>query len=327
MPITPRAHSTSVSSREPLGPASVPTDSLRPNPHNPRMLFDEAPLKTLEESIRKVGILVPLTVYRARGSERFTILDGQRRWVCAQRAALKNVPINEVAEPSVAENIVTMFQIHKLRKDWELMPTALKLGVLMDELKEKRERQLAELTALDVAVVSRCKKLLTYPKKYQNMMLFPEPDDRIKADFFIELYPVLNDRLVKTANWYDRNHMIDRFLFKYSHKLSGFKAITDFRKIKQYLVAARAAGQEKTVLAHLGRFIDDDTKDISYLEIDVARIRREASTISRYVERLRTTLKDLKVEEFLGEEELWNELEKLLTTIQKKLAAADRRLP
>jgi len=291
------------------------------------MLFDEAPLKTLEESIRKVGILVPLTVYRARGSERFTILDGQRRWVCAQRAALKNVPINEVAEPSVAENIVTMFQIHKLRKDWELMPTALKLGVLMDELKEKRERQLAELTALDVAVVSRCKKLLTYPKKYQNMMLFPEPDDRIKADFFIELYPVLNDRLVKTANWYDRNHMIDRFLFKYSHKLSGFKAITDFRKIKQYLVAARAAGQEKTVLAHLGRFIDDDTKDISYLEIDVARIRREASTISRYVERLRTTLKDLKVEEFLGEEELWNELEKLLTTIQKKLAAADRRLP
>lgn len=324
MPSNSRTGS-SIDSREPLGPASVPTDSLRPNPHNPRMLFDELPLKTLEESIRKVGILVPLTVYRAKGSDRFTILDGQRRWICAQRVGLSRVPINEVAEPSVAENIVTMFQIHKLRKDWELMPTALKLGVLMDELKEKRDRQLAELTGLDVAVVSRCKKLLTYPKKYQNMMLFPEPEDRVKADFFIELHSVLKDRLVRSASWYDRNRMIDRFLFKYTNKLSGFKAITDFRKIKQYLAAARAAGQEKTILVHLGRFIDDDSKDISYLEIDTARIRREASVILRHVERLRSTLKDLNVEEFLGEEDLWIELEQLLTTIKKKLADADRR--
>jgi ParB family chromosome partitioning protein len=308
-------------------PASVRTDSLRPNPHNPRLLFDEAPLKTLEDSIRKVGILVPLTVYKSRGSEKYTILDGQRRWICAQRAHLATVPINEVAQPSVAENIVTMFQIHKLRKDWELMPTALKLGVLMQELKEKRDRQLAELTGLDVAVVSRCKKLLSYPKRYQNMMLFPDPKDRVKADFFIELYSVLRDRVVRSASWFDQNHMIDRFLFKYEHKLSGFKAITDFRKIKQYLAAARAAGREKTVLAHLKVFIDDDTKDISYLEIDAARIRREARTIVRYVERLTATLKSLDADEFLGEEELWKHLETLLVEIRKKLAAADRRLP
>jgi ParB family transcriptional regulator, chromosome partitioning protein len=308
-------------------PASVPTDSLRPNPHNPRMLFDELPLKTLEDSIRKVGILVPLTVYRARGSDKYTILDGQRRWICAQRVHLAKVPINEVAEPSVAENIVTMFQIHKLRKDWELMPTALKLGVLMDELKEKRDRQLAELTGLDVAVVSRCKKLLTYPRRYQQMMLFSDPKDRVKADFFIELYPVLHDRLVRSASWFNQNHMIDRFLYKYQHKLSGFKAITDFRKIKQYLAAARAADQQKTILAHLRVFIDDDKKDLSYLEIDAARIRREASSIVRHVERLTETLKNLDVQEFLGEEELWTHLETLLVSLRKKLTAADRRLP
>lgn len=161
-----------------LGPASVPTASLKPNPHNPRRLFDELPLKTLEESIQKVGVLVPLTVYQAKGSNKYTILDGQRRWICAQRLGLTKIPINQVAEPSVAENIVTMFQIHKLRKDWELMPTALKLGVLMDELKEKRDKQLSELTGLDIAVVTRCKKLLTFPQKYQEMMLFTDPSDR-----------------------------------------------------------------------------------------------------------------------------------------------------
>jgi ParB family transcriptional regulator, chromosome partitioning protein len=309
-----------------LGPASVPTNSLRPNPHNPRMLFDELPLKTLEESIAKVGILVPLTVFKAKGSDKFTILDGQRRWICAQRLKLPNIPINQVAEPSVATNIVTMFQIHKLRKDWELMPTALKLGVLMEELKEKRDRQLSELTGLELAVVTRCKKLLWYPEKYQEMMLFSDPDDRVKADFFIELYPVINDSIVRADKSLKTNVMIDSFLNKYQNRLSGFKAITDFRKIKQYFAIARAAGQDKAVLQKFRRLLSDDNVDYSTLEIDVARIHREASGIIKRMSDLRALLDDLDVDSFVAEEELWDELEILLRAVKKKLSDADRRL-
>ena len=148
-----------------IGVKTVATSKLKPNPHNPRLLFDREPLDVLMRSIEKVGILVPLTVYRAKGDTEYTILDGQRRWISAQSIDLAKVPVNEVEEPTVAQNIVTMFQIHKLRKDWELMPTALKLGVLMEALKEKKDRALALHTGLDVAVVQRCKKLLWYPKK------------------------------------------------------------------------------------------------------------------------------------------------------------------
>src|SRR6266481_4520425 len=77
-----------------LGPATVATNQLRANPHNPRKPFDELPLKTLEESIKRVGILVPLTVYKPKGSNNYTILDGQRRWICAQRLSLREVPIS-----------------------------------------------------------------------------------------------------------------------------------------------------------------------------------------------------------------------------------------
>jgi ParB family transcriptional regulator, chromosome partitioning protein len=300
MPVRKRT----VGATTPLGPASVPTNSLRPNPHNPRVLFDELPLKTLAESIEKVGVLVPLTVYQARGSDKYTILDGQRRWICAQKLELSSVPINQVKEPSVTENIVTMFQIHKLRKDWELMPTALKLGVLMDEMEETRDRQLAELTGLDVAVVTRCKKLLSFPKKYQEMMLFPDPDDRIKADFFIELYPIINDRSVKGADWYKKNYLIDRFLHKYQNRLSGFKAITDFRKIKQYLTIARLADQEAAVLKKFKKLLDDDNVDFSTLEVDAARIHREATSLVKRVTDLRAMLDDLDVDSFIAEEDL-----------------------
>ena len=310
----------------PLGPASVATNSLKANPHNPRKLFDELPLKTLEEFIRKVGILVPLTVYRAAGSEKYTILDGQRRWVCAQRIGLPTVPINEVAEPSVAQNIVTMFQIHRLRLDWELMPTALKLEVLMDQLKEKREKPLAELTALDVAVVARCKKLLWYPRRFQNMMLYANPGDRIKADFFIELYPIVTDRTVKKSKKYNSNKLIQIFLEKHSKKLSGIKSVIDFRKIKQALTAARAAGKEEEILKRFEEFVGSRTKEISHLEINTARAHRTASTLTKTIAKLRDEIGQLDVTEFVGEEALWHELERLFATLRKTLEAADRRL-
>src|SRR5437879_5435130 len=156
---------------ETIGVKTLPTESLVPNPHNPRMLFDRRPMKVLEESIRKVGILVPLTVYRSESLKQYVILDGQRRWMCAQALGLPEVPVNQVAEPTLVQNIVTMFQIHKLREDWELMPTALKLEILMQELQERNDGKLADLTGLDEAMVSRCKKLLSYTKRFQDLML------------------------------------------------------------------------------------------------------------------------------------------------------------
>ena len=321
------AKSTAKSQRphKPLGPATVRTELLKPNPHNPRVLFDPLPLSTLEHSIEKVGILVPLTVFRAKGSNHYTILDGQRRWICAQRLHLPEVPINEVVEPTTTQNIITMFQIHKLRQDWELMPTALKLGVLMQELKERREKQLAELTGLDTAMVTRCKKLLWYPKHYQEMMLFAEPEERIKADFFIELYPILTDRLVTKMDWYKRDTLIERFLFKYQNRLSEFRSVTDFRKIKQFISIAHAAGEDKEFDKRFKKFVFDDRIVIFSLEIGAARMHREAENLLKTLGRIYTVLHKMEVPEFLGEEELWKELEKLVDLIRRKLAAANRR--
>jgi ParB family chromosome partitioning protein len=309
----------------PPRPLTVPTDSLRANPHNPRMLFDKEPMKTLEASIRKVGILVPLTVYQASGSKIYTILDGQRRWMCAQAIGLADVPINSVTEPSLAQNIVTMFQIHKLRKDWELMPTALKLGVLIETLSENRDAALADLTGLDVAVVTRCKKLLTFDGDYQDRMLDPEPIKRLNADLFIEMYPIINDRSVRATTWYDKRQMIDAFIDKYLNRTSGFRSVTDFRKIKSYLTISRAAGREEEILDRLHKLILTDEVGIADLEIEAARVHREAETLAKALVRLRTDISAIDPDTFIAEEELWSELEKLLVALRKKLAEGDRR--
>src|SRR5690606_642624 len=113
-------------------------------------------------------------VYRDPRRRHYVILDGQRRWICASELRLKSVPVNEVEEPTLVQNIVTMFQIHKLREDWELMPTALKLELLMKETGDRNNKRVSALTGLDEAVVVRCKKLLSYSKEYQDMMLDPD---------------------------------------------------------------------------------------------------------------------------------------------------------
>jgi len=204
-------------------------------------------MNTLQESIGKVGILVPLTVYeKAKSPGKCTILDGQRRWISAQKVGLKKVPVNIVAEPSTFQNIVTMFQIHKLREDWELMPTALKVKVLMDEMHETNDKKLADLTGMDEAVIVRCKKLLSFDGKYQEMMLHPDPDQRWKADFFIELYVVRNDRVVNKFTWFNKNKFTDAMIEKYT--AGGLIAVTEFRVIKQHISNA-AKSQKLTLLS------------------------------------------------------------------------------
>ena len=311
---------------EPIGVKTLRTGQLEPNPYNPRMLFDKAPMQTLQESISRVGILVPLTVYQRRSDGQFIILDGQRRWICAQNLELRTVPVNQVAEPSVVQNIVTMFQIHKLREDWELMPTALKLDLLMGELQERSDRKLADLTGLDVAVVTRCKKLLSYPKGFQDQMLDPDPDKRVKADFFIELYPFIHDRIVAKLPGYSRAAMTRKMLQKYESASGGIKAVTDFRKAKQHIRNARKAGKVPVLLHRLKEFVEKIELTPDHLLIPAANVSAQARSLHGKVEKLEEALKALDVEAYVGEEQLWSALESLLHTIRKCLMAADRRI-
>ncbi len=262
----------------------IPTNKLFSNPHNPRMLFDREPLKVLKASIEKVGILVPLTVYSDSKRKRLVILDGQRRWLCAKELGLDEVPVNEVAEPSLVQNIVTMFQIHKLREDWELMPTALKLELLMEELQEKSDKILATLTGLDQAVVQRCKKLLSYNKKYQDMMLDADPKKRIKADFFIELHAVRNDRLVKSFDWYNKDRFTKAMLKRYQE--GGLKSVTAFRLVKQNINNARDANKKREMSKRLRKFTESSDVPIDYLQIEAASAAAEVSAMEKQISKL-----------------------------------------
>ena len=306
-----------------IGVKAIATDTLKANPHNPRKLFDREDLRILEQSIARVGILVPLTVYQESKGGHYIILDGQRRWICAQNIGLKEIPVNEVAEPTLVQNIVTMFQIHKLRLDWELMPTAIKLELLMRELEERKEKRLADLTGLDEAVVVRCKKLLSYNKRFQDLMLDAAPEKRVKADFFIELYPVRNDREVVKFPWYNKDKFTDAMLDK--SEQGGLKSVTEFRVVKQYINNAVKANKIAAISKRLKEYADEPTLESDHLNIDSAAVAANAKKVLKSVNALYQQISDIEIDEFYGQEAMWDRLESLSNLIRQKLKALGRR--
>jgi ParB-like chromosome segregation protein Spo0J len=269
--------------------------------------------------------LVPLTVYRDSTRGHFVILDGQRRWICAKELGLRQIPVNEVAEPTLVQNIVTMFQIHKLREDWELMPTALKLELLMAELNERNDERLAILTGLPEAVVTRCKKLLSYSKDFQDLMLNSDPEARIKADFFIELYPVIHDRAVAKFDWFSRPKFTQQMLGKYGPK-KAIRSVTDFRLIKQHINNARKSNKLPELGRRLKTFAEDEATTITHLQIASASVAAVARKLTSDIAKLSTALKHLDVNQFYGQEELWNRLSELIEIVRAKLKEADKRV-
>ncbi|WP_169166833.1 ParB/RepB/Spo0J family partition protein [Cellulomonas taurus] len=70
--------------------AALPVASIRPNPQQPRTVFDEEALAELVGSIQEVGVLQPVVV-RPVG-DGYELIMGERRWRATQEAGLDTIP-------------------------------------------------------------------------------------------------------------------------------------------------------------------------------------------------------------------------------------------
>lgn len=172
---------------------SVPTSAITPNPENPRLIFREVELRELEESIRKQGILVPLSVFK--GADGYVLLDGERRWRCAKKIGLSRVPVIVQPEPTLMQNIMMMFAIHHAKTDWDPLPTALKLRRLeqiyeAEEGVKPNEAQLAQLASMSRGEVRRLKNILALPQEYLDELIVeaekPRPQQALTVDHVLE---------------------------------------------------------------------------------------------------------------------------------------------
>lgn len=97
------------------GTQKVPIEFLRPNPRNPRKIFNAEALDDLAASIRERGLIQPIIVRALPGvADVYEIIAGERRWRAAQRANLHQVPIVVVeADDRVALEIAIIENVQR----------------------------------------------------------------------------------------------------------------------------------------------------------------------------------------------------------------------
>ncbi len=120
-------------------------------------------------------------------------------------------------------------------------------------------------------------------------MLDPDPGKRVKADFFIELYPFLHDRVVTKMPGYSPTKLTRKMLEKYQSPEGGIKAVTDFRKAKQYIANARKAGKLSALSRKLKEFVERIDLTPDHLLIPAADVSAQARSLHSKVQKLQRT--------------------------------------
>lgn len=84
--------------------AEIALDDIRPNPRQPRSVFEEEALAELVHSIREIGLLQPIVVRPVPDADadgpHYELVAGERRWRAAREAGLDPIPaiVRETAD-------------------------------------------------------------------------------------------------------------------------------------------------------------------------------------------------------------------------------------
>src|SRR5579864_990897 len=273
-------------------------DRIHANPDNPRLVFRESEMNQLLESIREVGIQVPLTVYAERNH--WVLIDGERRWRCARRLNLSAIPVIVQPKPGKLENILMMFNIHNVRTDWDLMPMALKLdevrNLVVAQGKKARPRDLAGLTGVALPTVSRALELLELPPRYRTMLLKeaekPRDEQRITPDLFIEINKsrrVVESYAPEVFEKVSHKDYLDAMIDKY--RSGVVKNVVRYRDVSKIARAERAGADRESVVPVIVKLVKDPALRVEQAYEQTVReaydVRDIATRVDGLLERLR----------------------------------------
>jgi ParB family chromosome partitioning protein len=142
----------------------ISVDSIDGNPFQPRTTFDQQALEELAASIKKLGIVQPLTVRETAGG-RFQLIAGERRLRAARLAGLSHVPAyirtaddQAMLELALVENIQ--------REDLDAVEVAISFQRLIEECKLTQEL-LSERVGKQRSTVANYLRLLKLPAEIQ----------------------------------------------------------------------------------------------------------------------------------------------------------------
>jgi ParB family chromosome partitioning protein len=149
------------------GRLEVDINSIRPNPRQPRTIFEDESLQELSASIREIGILQPPVVRRISENQ-YELIMGERRLRAAKLAGLSSIPViiretsdNELLREALIENI------H--RSNLNALEEAAAYSQMLDDFGLTHD-ELAKRIGKSRPVITNTLRLLNLPPSVQKKL-------------------------------------------------------------------------------------------------------------------------------------------------------------
>lgn len=136
-------------------------EDIRPNPHQPRQTFDDEGLRELASSIRRHGILQPLTV-RSAGGGKWELVAGERRLRAAKLAGLEKVPCIR-READDRESALLALVENLQRRDLHYLEEAAAIAAYIQQAGVTQEEAAAQLGRSPSALANKLRLLRLSP--------------------------------------------------------------------------------------------------------------------------------------------------------------------
>jgi len=148
--------------------SQLPVNSIFPNPHQPRQVFDDEALGELAESIKEHGVIQPIIVTK-KGVDEYELIAGERRLRAAKRAGLPTIPaiVRELSEQHKMEfALIENLQ----REDLNALEVALAYQKLEDEF-NLNHQELSKKVGKSVSVIVNFLRLLNLRDEVKQAIL------------------------------------------------------------------------------------------------------------------------------------------------------------
>ncbi len=172
-------------------------DQIRPNPLQPREVFDKEKLKELAATIADVGVLQPILV-RPTKNDHYEIIAGERRWKATQIAGIETIPAlikplpdSQVMVESLIENVhrANLKPVEQAKAILEVFKAAsIKItGIFIDNKLPQKINNIGnkhygnqvdnDLTEEEIILDSIVKKIgIAYTPVYRSLKLLSLPE-------------------------------------------------------------------------------------------------------------------------------------------------------
>lgn len=147
--------------------SKIPVDEIRPNPYQPRKVFNDEALKELSSSIKQHGVFTPILVKKS--IQGYDLIAGERRLRASKLAGLKDIPAiivdfddQEMMEIALLENIQ--------REDLNVIEEAKAYEKLIQRLGYTQE-QLAHRVGKSREHITNLLRLLKLPEDVQEYVV------------------------------------------------------------------------------------------------------------------------------------------------------------